>query len=84
MISEREITFQMAALKDLVRMAKNTALWNTLVIIIGSALQITGNAKELVALIKELQGQKNANNNTQDIEQFAKELKEGFPSIFKI
>lgn len=42
MISEREITFQMAALKDLVRIAKNTALWNTLVIIIGSALQIAG------------------------------------------
>lgn len=42
MISEREITFQMAALKDLVRMAKNAALWNTLLIIIGSALQITG------------------------------------------
>lgn len=42
MISEREITFQMAALKDLVMMAKNAALWNTLVIIIGSALQITG------------------------------------------
>lgn len=35
-------SIQMAALKDLVRMAKNTALWNTLVIIIGSALQITG------------------------------------------
>lgn len=47
-------------------------------------VQITGNAKEIVALIKELQGQKNANNNTQDIEQFAKELKEGLPSIFKI
>lgn len=47
-------------------------------------IQITGNAKELVALIKELQGQKNVNNNTQDIEQFAKELKEGLPSIFKI
>ena len=47
-------------------------------------VQITGNAKELVALIKELQGQKNANNNTQDIEQFAKELKEGLSSIFKI
>ena len=42
MISEREITFQMSALKDLVRMANNTALLNTLVIIIGSALQITG------------------------------------------
>lgn len=42
MISEREITFQMAALKDLVRIAKNAALWNTLVIIIGSALQIAG------------------------------------------
>lgn len=42
MISKCEITFQMAALKDLVRMAKNTALWNTLVIIIGSVLQITG------------------------------------------
>lgn len=43
MISEREITFQMAALKDLVRMTKNAALWNTLlIIIIGSALQITG------------------------------------------
>ena len=47
-------------------------------------VQITGNAKEIVALIKELQGQKNVNNNTQDIEQFAKELKEGLPSIFKI
>lgn len=47
-------------------------------------IQITGNAKELVALIKELQGQKNANNSTQDIEQFAKELKEGLSSIFKI
>lgn len=47
-------------------------------------VQITGNAKEIVALIKELQRQKNANNNTQDIEQFAKELKEGLPSIFKI
>lgn len=47
-------------------------------------IQITGNAKELAALIKELQGQKNVNNNTQDIEQFAKELKEGLPSIFKI
>lgn len=42
MISEREITFQMAALKDLVRMTKNAALCNTLLIIIGSALQITG------------------------------------------
>lgn len=42
MISEREITFQMAALKDLVRMAKNAALWNTLVIIIGSVLQVAG------------------------------------------
>ena len=47
-------------------------------------VQITGNAKEIVATIKELQGQKNVNNNTQDIEQFAKELKEGLPSIFKI
>ena len=47
-------------------------------------VQITGNAKEIMALIKELQGQKNVNNNTQDIEQFAKELKEGLPSIFKI
>ncbi len=47
-------------------------------------VQITGNAKEIATLIKELQGQKNANNNTQDIEQFAKELKEGLPSIFKI
>ena len=47
-------------------------------------VQITGNAKEIVALIKGLQGQKNVNNNTQDIEQFAKELKEGLPSIFKI
>ena len=47
-------------------------------------VQITGNANEIVALIKELQGQKNVNNNTQDIEQFAKELKEGLPSIFKI
>ena len=47
-------------------------------------VQITGNAKEIVALIKELQGQKNVNNNTQNIEQFAKELKEGLPSIFKI
>ena len=42
MISKCEITFQMAALKDLVRMAKNTALWNTLVITIGFVLQITG------------------------------------------
>lgn len=49
-----------------------------------TTVQITGNAKEIVALIKELQGQKNVNNNTQDIEQFAKELKEGLPSIFKI
>ena len=47
-------------------------------------VQITGNAKEIVALIKELQGQKNVSNNTQDIEQFAKELKEGLSSIFKI
>ena len=47
-------------------------------------VQITGNAKEIVAPIKELQGQKNVNNNTQDIEQLAKELKEGLPSIFKI
>lgn len=47
-------------------------------------VQITGNAKEIATLIKELQGQKNVNNNTQDIEQFAKELKEGLPSIFKI
>ena len=47
-------------------------------------VQIIGNAKEIVALIKELQRQKSANNNTQDIEQFAKELKEGLPSIFKI
>lgn len=47
-------------------------------------VQITGNAKEIAALIKELQGQKNANNSTQDIEQFAKELKEGLSSIFKI
>lgn len=42
MISEHEITFQMAALKDLVRMAKNTALWNALAIIAGSVLQIAG------------------------------------------
>lgn len=42
MISEREITFQMAALKDLVKMAKNTALWNTLVITAGSVLQVAG------------------------------------------
>ena len=42
MTSEREITFQMAALKDLVRMTKNAALWNTLPIIIGSAPQTTG------------------------------------------
>jgi hypothetical protein len=47
-------------------------------------VQITGNAKEIATLIKELQEQKNANNNTQDIEQFAKELKEGWSSIFKI
>lgn len=37
-------------------------------------IQITGNAKELAALIKELQGQENANNNTQDVEQFFEEL----------
>lgn len=47
-------------------------------------IQITGNAKELAALIKELQGQENANNNTQDVEQFFEELKEGLSSIFKI
>lgn len=47
-------------------------------------VQITGNAKEIATLIRELQRQKNANNNTQDIEQFTKELKEGLPSIFKI
>ena len=46
-------------------------------------VQITGNAKEIAALIKELQGQKNANNNTQDIEQFAKELKEGLSQSSK-
>ena len=44
-------------------------------------IQITGNAKELAALIKELQGQ---DNNTQDVEQFFEELKEGLSSIFKI
>ena len=47
-------------------------------------VQITGNAKEIAALIKELQGQKNANNRTHHIEQFAKELNEGLSSIFKI
>jgi hypothetical protein len=47
-------------------------------------IQITGNAKEIAALIKELQGQENANNNTQDVEQFFEELKEGLSSIFKI
>jgi len=47
-------------------------------------IQITGNAKELAALIKELQGQENANTNTQDVEQFFEELKEGLSSIFKI
>ena len=47
-------------------------------------VQISGNAKEIMALIKELQGQENANNNTQDVEQFFEELKEGLSSIFKI
>jgi hypothetical protein len=47
-------------------------------------IQITANAKEIAALIKELQGQENANNNTQDVEQFFEELKEGLSSIFKI
>lgn len=47
-------------------------------------IQITANAKEIAALIKELQGQENANNNTQGVEQFFEELKEGLSSIFKI
>lgn len=47
-------------------------------------IQITANAKEIAALIKELQGQENANSNTQGVEQFFEELKEGLSSIFKI